>query len=74
LDRSVSFLLEDECPRRHGLTVADVAYAQLHQVTSSKLGVDRQIEQGEIPAPARDLQAYTDRPNLLEFEWGFLAN
>jgi hypothetical protein len=65
LTGSLSLLLQNERPRRHGLTVADVAYLQLDEITCSKLAVDRQIEKSKISAPARNLQAHTDRPDLL---------
>jgi len=54
--------------------MADIPHAQLCQITSSKLAVDRQVEQSELPTPVRNLRAHTDRPNLLELKWRFLAN
>jgi hypothetical protein len=47
--------------------MADIAHSQLHQFTSSKLAVDRQVEQSKIPALARNLQEHADCPNLFVF-------
>lgn len=70
----MSFSLEDECPRRHDLTMADVSYPQLHEVACSKLAVDRQLEESQFPATARHLQTDADRSNLFELERRLLAN
>jgi hypothetical protein len=53
--------------------MADISHAQLHQITSPKLAVDRQVEQRKIPTAARNLQAHANCPNLFELKWGFLA-
>ena len=74
LDRAPCLLLKHERTHCHYLAVADIAHSQLHQITSSKLAVDRQIEQSQIPAPPSDLQAYADCPNLLELERRLLAD
>ena len=63
----------NECPTSHGLTVADVAHLQLHEIACAKLAVDCQIEKSKFPAPPRHLQSHTDRPDLFEFKWGLLA-
>jgi hypothetical protein len=73
LNGSLSLLLQNERPKCHGLTVADIAYLQLHEIACSKLAVDCQIEKSKFPAPVRHLQAHTDRPDLFELKWGFLA-
>ena len=54
--------------------MADISHAQLHQIAGPKIAVDRQVEQSKIGAPPRYLQPHTDRPNLLEFKWRFLAD
>jgi hypothetical protein len=41
---SARFLLKDQCARRHDLAIADVAHPQGHEVASSKLAIDSQIE------------------------------
>jgi hypothetical protein len=64
----LGFLLKDQCPACHGLAMADIAHAQLHQSTSAKLAVDRQVEQSKIPTSTRNLQTHADRPNFLELE------
>jgi hypothetical protein len=74
LDWAPCLLLEHERTRRHDLAMADIANSQLHQITSSQLAVDRQIEQSKISAPSGDLQTYADCPNLFELEWCLLAH
>ena len=55
------------CERQtHGLSV--------HEITRPKLAADRQIEKSKISAPARHLQADTDRPDLFELERRFLTD
>jgi hypothetical protein len=53
--------------------MADVAHLQLYEIACSKFAVDCQIEKSKLPASPRHLQAHTDRPDLFELKWGFLA-
>ena len=55
------------------MTMADVAHTQLHKIAGSEFAIDSQIEECEISAPIGDLESYANRPYLLEFEWGLLA-
>jgi hypothetical protein len=44
LDGSARLLLKNQRARRHALAMADVAHPQGHEVASSKLAIDSQIE------------------------------
>src|SRR5437868_120582 len=74
LYRATGLLLKDEGAGRHALTMADVAYPQLHKVAGPELAVDSQVEKGKISTATCDMQSYANRPYLLEFECSFLAH
>ncbi len=67
-------MLKDEGSGRHDLTMADVAYTQLHEIAGSEFAIDSQIEECEISASIGDLESYANRPYLFEFEWGLLTH
>jgi hypothetical protein len=45
--------------------MADIAHPQLHQITGSKLAIDRQIEQSEIAALFRNFADVRGLPKSL---------
>jgi hypothetical protein len=61
-------LLQNDRSRRDHLAIADIPHAQFHQVARSQLTVDGKIEERELAAPVRELQAHADGPNLLQFQ------
>lgn len=68
LYQSLSLLLQDHGPWSDLISMCDVIHAQLHQVAGSQLAINTQIKKCEIPLPLSSLQAYTDRPNTLQFQ------
>lgn len=54
--------------------MGNVAHFQLHEVTTSKLTIDGQIEQCQISRFLFELQVYADRPDLLGLERWFLTH
>jgi hypothetical protein len=51
--------------------VTDISHSELYEIAGSEFAVDCQIEQGEFPAPTRELQPNANGPNLfkLSFTW-----
>jgi len=56
------------------LPVGHIHNSDLHKVTTAQLAVDRKIKQGKISDFLRDLESYTDCPDLLAPERRFLSN
>ena len=54
--------------------MGDVGYPELDQVAGAQLGVDRQIEQGEVPDLVVKLEPDSDGPNIFEPERRFLTD
>lgn len=48
--------------------MGDVLYSELNDVTASRLAVDGQVEQGQIPAMPAKLKPDPDQPGLLKPE------
>jgi len=61
------FLLYDDRALRDQAAVADIAYAQLYQVTRPQFAVDREIEKGKFSYSPPDLEANSNRPNIFQF-------
>jgi hypothetical protein len=74
LRRALGLLLHDDRSRGHVLAVRDIANPQLDQIARSKLTVDGQIEQGQVPGTVGQLKSNPNRPDVLEFEGGLLAH
>jgi hypothetical protein len=66
LNGPLGLLLHDDCPRGNALAMRNVPHAQLHEITRSKLAVDGQVEQSELPSPRRELQANANCPDLFQ--------
>ena len=60
--------------RSDDTTVADIADAQLHQITGSKFAVDRKIEQGKFTRSFSDLETDSNCPDILQFQGRFLPD
>lgn len=65
-------LLDHLGPGENLLPVGDVSDTQPHQVTAAQLAVDPEVEEGEIPDSAGDLQPDADLPDLSEREGALL--
>jgi hypothetical protein len=59
-------LLHDNRPCGYSVPASDVRYSELHKIAGAELAVDREIEQSKFSHALRELEAYPDRPNLLE--------
>src|SRR5690606_13177208 len=65
--------LADHSARAHLIALHHVLDAQVHEVASTKLAVDRQIEERQIADPMRYLQSHADRPNFTRLQRRLLA-
>ena len=74
LHRALGLVLHDYGTGGHLIAVADVPDLEAHEITAAKLAIDSQIEEGELAHPAFHLQANTEGPDVLEFEWSFLTH
>jgi hypothetical protein len=74
LNWSTGLVLHDHRPRRHCVTVADVAHLEADQITTSELAVDAQVEQGKLAYSALHLQTDTECPDIPELERRLLAD
>src|ERR1700724_747566 len=73
LHRPLRLLLHDN---RAGGNMAALDYvvdAKPHQIAPTQLAVDRKVEQREFPGSMIQLQSNPDGPDLLQLQWGFLA-
>ena len=59
------FLLSDRCAIRRVSARSDILDSDRDDVTATQLAVDRQIEHGEVPSVAFDLEFRPDRPVLV---------
>jgi hypothetical protein len=62
LDRSAGFLLNDRGTVLHTTADAEVAGAELHEITAAQLAVDSEIEQRKIACPLFKLEPDADGP------------
>ena len=74
LDWPAGLLLHHHRAGRHLSTVGDIRHPQLYQIASAELGIDRQIEQGEITNLVTKLQPDADSPNVFQLERRLLAD
>jgi hypothetical protein len=74
LDRPTGFPLNDSGAVSHLATDAHVVDAQPDEVAAAQLAVDREIEQRKVASASLKLQADADGPDLLRFQWAFLAD
>src|SRR5450432_723278 len=58
------FLLSDRCAIRRVSARSDILDSDRDDVTATQLAVDRQIEHGEVPCAAFDLEFRPDRPDV----------
>jgi hypothetical protein len=70
----LSLLLHDHGARSDDTAVAYIADAQLHQITGSQFAVDRKIEQGKLTRSFSDLEANSNRPDILQLQGHLLPN
>jgi hypothetical protein len=54
--------------------VANIADAQLHQVTRPQFAVDRKVEQGKLTCSVSDLKANANCPNVLQLQRRLLSD
>jgi hypothetical protein len=74
LDRLAGFSLDHRGAVLNSAAAdAHVAHPKPHEIAAPQLAIDRQIEQGEIASAPLKSQPDADRPDLLWFEWTFLA-
>ena len=64
LNGPACFLLDDGDPRGDVVCRADVEESQLDEIAAPQFAVDRQIEEGQIPRLASQLEADPDAPDL----------
>jgi hypothetical protein len=74
LNGSLRLLLHYDRSRRDAITVRHVANAELHEIASAQLAVNGQVEQGQVSQSIRQLQANTDRPDVLQLQRSFLTD
>ena len=74
LHRSLCLLLHDHGAHSDETTVAYIADAQLHQITGPQFAVDRKIEQGKLACSFSDLEADSNRPDILQLQGRLLLN
>jgi hypothetical protein len=74
LNRPLGFLLHDDGAARHLVTMAYVANFECDQVTPTQLAIDAQIEKCKFPRTPFHLEANSECPDVLWFEWCLLAN
>jgi hypothetical protein len=74
LDWSTSFALHYDSARSHGMTGPEIPDPDTDQIAATKLAVDGQIEEGEIPQALCQLQADADCPDVFPFERWFLPH
>lgn len=72
--RFLCLALQDRCPlfdltRRH-----HIDDFHLHQVTTAKLAVDRNVEQLEVALVLGQFKSHPDRPNMLRFQRSLLTD
>lgn len=54
--------------------MSDPSDVETNEVASSQFAVDSEVDESQLAEVARQLQLYSDRPDLLELEWSLLAD
>jgi hypothetical protein len=74
LNRSLRFLLHDDCTRSDSIAMCDVANAQLNEIAAAQFAVDRQIKQRKFALSIAQLKTNPNCPNVFEFKRCFLTD
>ena len=74
LNRTVSFLLQNDRARRYSVAPSHITDAQPDEVTGAQFAVDRQVKKGQFTCAIGQLKADPDRPNLFQLQRRFLAD
>ncbi|KVW95898.1 hypothetical protein ABW22_09285 [Thiobacillus denitrificans] len=74
LHRSLGLSLHDHRPGQYLVAVCHVPNVQIHQIASTQLAVDRQVEHGQVTNAMFVLEVDSDGPDVLGFEWWLLAD
>jgi hypothetical protein len=74
LNRPLSLLLQDNCPRGDGLAMADIPHPQLDEIAGTEFAVYGQVEQGEFSLSSSELQADANGPDFFQLEGGLLTD
>jgi hypothetical protein len=68
----MGLLLHHNRPRGYGLALTNVSHLELYEIAGTEFAVDGEIEQGEFPATAGELQPNANSPYLFQLEGGLL--
>src|ERR1051326_18814 len=74
LHRSARFLLNDRRAGADATANTDIVNPQPHEITTSELAVDREIEQREVAGSVLQLEPNSDRPHVLGLQGALLTN
>lgn len=67
-------MLHDDGSRSHLVAVAHITDPECHQVATTQLAADTEVEECQLSNPALQLKTHTQRPDIFEFEGRFLTN
>ena len=67
-NRPPCLLLPDSSPVHCVAVWGDIIHSDGHDIASSQLAADREIEQREVAVPSRDLELRPDRPDMARAE------
>ena len=73
LHRSLGLLLHDDRRGSDPTALDHIVDAKPDQIAPAQLAVDGEVEQREFPGSMIQLQSNPDGPDLLQLQWGLLA-
>ena len=74
LNGATGFLLHDNCAIFDAVSHEDITDSQGNQITTAKLAVNGQVEQGQVARFPMDLKPDSDGPDFFGLQRRFLAD